>query len=310
MAAPEIVDVEVTQDQQRINTAMVTMHSMAQQDQQDAMAGVFSLGKAVGSVLTAKVLGNFCAVAQIHAFREINESKAFKHLQIQLPDGSCAAAQNIDEFCRYYFGVGYRAMSDHKLMMDRLGEETYENANRLGLNRSQLRLLINLPKETRADVEEAMREGNKAKTETLILSLANQLDEARAKTEELKANITAKEEVLTRRAKQVDALEEKLSRVQKMPPDEVALELQAAVTRMMNDTLGALRGQFAYCLRALDAHDREHGPGKNLAFMAGAVGTVQAELDAIRDDLSIPDVLPSLIPEWVTDPNFKNFAAS
>lgn len=134
--------------------------------------------------------------------------------------------------------------------------------------------------------------------------------ELRAEVRELMAEKAAKEEILARRAKQINELEEKLSRSKNLPPDAVALELQAECTRSMNDSLGALRGRFAWSLRQLDAHEREHNPGNSLAFMAGVVGQVQAELDAIRDSLGIPDVLPALIPEWVTDPTFKNFAAN
>ena len=133
--------------------------------------------------------------------------------------------------------------------------------------------------------------------------------ELRAKVRELKGDVAAKEEVLSRRAEQVNALEEKLERVKKMPPDEVLIELQAAATKMMNDAIGAVKGQFAYCLRALDAHCAETGGAQNLAFMAGLVAQVQAERDAVRDGLCIPNIAPALIPEWVTDPNFKKIEA-
>ena len=45
-----------------------------------------------------------------------------------------------------------------------------------------------------------------------------------------------------------------------------------------------------------------------MAFMAGQVGQLQADITALRDRFGIPDVVPALIPAWVTDPNFKNFA--
>ncbi len=173
-------------------------------------------------------------------------------------------------------------------------------------NQSKLFEMLVLDDECLEELETAGQTGELKLDSVATMSVK----ELRAAVRELMAEKAAKEELLSRRARQVDALEEKLSRSNKLPPDAVALELQAECTRSMNDSLGALRGRFAWSLRQLDAHEREHNPGNSLAFMAGVVGQVQAELDAIRDSLGIPDVLPALIPEWVTDPAFKNFAAN
>jgi len=307
---PETIDVESTLDPHRVDAALTMARYDAQDEQQRILQDVLALGSDIGIVTLARIQKNISAVAETKAFERINKSKAFKHIAIPGQDGVPRLAENIDEFCRAVFGKGYKAMSDQKQVLDKLGEETFEAATRLGLNRAQLRLLVNIPEDTRAAVDEAMQDGSKSDVVALIQSLANQLDEAKQQAAEFKADIAAKEERLAVKNRQVDALEEKLSRSNKLPPDAVALELQAECTRSMNDSLGALRGRFAWALRQLDAHEREHNPGNSLAFMAGVVGQVQAELDAIRDSLGIPDVLPALIPEWVTDPAFKNFAAN
>lgn len=127
--------------------------------------------------------------------------------------------------------------------------------------------------------------------------------ELRAKVRELKGDVAAKEEVLTRRAKQVDALEEKLSRAKKLPPDEVLAELHRESTAMLNDTRGALIGKFSACVEAIDAHHAAHG-GDSAVFLAGLCGQLQADLNALRDRFGIPDVAPAMIPEWVNDPSF------
>lgn len=307
---PDIIDVEATLDQPRLDNALTMARYDAQDEQQAILNDVLALGSDLGIATLARINKNLNAVAEIKAFERINKSRAFKHIRIPGPDGFLRTAENVDEFCRAVFGKGYKAMNNQKEMLDKLGEETYEAATRIGLSRAQLRLLIHLPEDTRAAVDEAMQAGSKAEVDKLIVSLANQLDEARQQAGELKADIAAKEERLAVKNKQVDALEEKLSRSKNLPPDAVALELQAECTRSMNDCLGALRGRFAWSLHQLDTHDREHNPGNSLAFMAGVVGTLQAQLNAIRDSLGIPDVLPALIPEWVTDPAFQNFAAN
>jgi len=131
--------------------------------------------------------------------------------------------------------------------------------------------------------------------------------ELRAKVRELKGDIAAKEEVLTRRSDQINALEEKLSRAKKLPPDEVLAEIQREATAMLNDTRGALIGKFSACVEAIDAHHAEHG-GDSAVFLAGLVGQLQVDLNALRDRFGIPDVAPAMIPEWVNDPSFAALA--
>ena len=306
---PDIVDVEAALDHPRAETALTMARYDAQSEQQRILNDVLALGSDIGIVNLARIQKNISAVAEIKAFERINKSKAFRHIEIPGPDGVPRLAENIDDFCRVVFGGrGYKAMSDQKQMLDNLGEETYESATRIGLNRAQLRLLINLPEDTRSAVEEAMQAGSKSDVVTLIQSLANQLDEAKAKAEELKFEVAAKEDVLSTRSAQINALEEKLARVKTLPADEVKAELQSEATAHLNDTRGALIGKFSAAIAALFEHAETTGTEPDIAFMAGLVGQLQADLGALCDRFGIPDIAPALIPEWINDPAFKSLA--
>jgi ribosomal protein L29 len=131
--------------------------------------------------------------------------------------------------------------------------------------------------------------------------------ELRAKVRELKGEVKAKEDVLAKRATQVNELEEKLARVKTVPPDEVLSDLHVEASRQLNDTRGALIGRFSAAVEAIDAHHREHG-GDSLAVLAGLIGQLQADLNQLRDAYAIPDVAPELIPEWVNLPEFNAVA--
>lgn len=132
--------------------------------------------------------------------------------------------------------------------------------------------------------------------------------ELRAKVRELKGDVAAKEEVLSRRATQVNELEEKLSRVKTIPTDEVRTELQTVATAHLNDTRGALIGRFAAAIGALYEHADNEGAEPDVAFVAGLVGQLQADIGALRDRFGIPDIAPALIPDWVNDPSFESYA--
>lgn len=128
--------------------------------------------------------------------------------------------------------------------------------------------------------------------------------ELRAKVRELKGDVSAKEEVLSRRATQVNDLEEKLARVKTLPADEVRAELQREATAHLNDTRGALIGKFCAAIAALYEHADTTGAEQDVAYVAGLVGQLQSDLTALRDRFGIPDISPALIPEWVNDPAF------
>ncbi len=305
--APEIIDAAAVMDTSKFNNSMAVMQKDAQAEQQDAMTGVFALGRMVGAAQMADSIKTISATAEVRAFEEIKKSKHFKHLVLNI-GGNFRPAENIDEFCKVVFGRGYKAMSDSKVMLEALGEDMYESVVRLGLNRAQLRLLVNLPEDTRSAVEEAMQAGDKSEVVTLIQSLANQLDEAKAKAEELKGEVRAKEDVLTTRSAQINALEEKLSRVKTTPLDEVRAELQRESTSHLNTTRGLLIGKFSAAIAALYEHAESTGVEPDVAFVAGLVGQLQADINALRDRFGIPDIAPSLIPEWVNDPSFQSLA--
>lgn len=117
---------------------------------------------------------------------------------------------------------------------------------------------------------------------------------------ELRAEKDASEKLLAHKNKQIDDL----ALVKSGAPDARLAAIREEVTRQMNDVRGALVGKFTAAVEAIDQHYIEHGGEHEMAFLAGAIGQIQADITALRDRFAIPDIAPALIPEWVTDPNF------
>lgn len=132
--------------------------------------------------------------------------------------------------------------------------------------------------------------------------------ELRAKVRELKGEVAAKEDVLATRSAQINTLEEKLARIKTVPADEVLAELKSETIANLNDTIGALKGKFSAGIQAIYEHAETVGIDPDVAFMAGLIGQLQADIGALRDRYGIPDIAPALIPEWVNDPSFENIA--
>lgn len=124
--------------------------------------------------------------------------------------------------------------------------------------------------------------------------------ELKAAIRELRAEKEASEKLLAHKNKQIDDM----ALVKSAPADQRLAAIREEVTRQMNDVRGAVLGKFTAAVEAIDQHFIEHGGENEVAFLAGAIGQIQADINALRDRFGIPDINPSLIPEWVTDPNF------
>jgi hypothetical protein len=107
--------------------------------------------------------------------------------------------------------------------------------------------------------------------------------ELRANLREARAEKVADDKVLADKNAKID----KLSRhIKKLTPDQKLLELQKETTGHMNDALGCVRGQLRASFEAI----RDHSEADHSVYMAGVVGQLQAELNALRDQFNLPDI--------------------
>lgn len=296
---PEVIDVAA---EARAEQALVVMRDHALADEMQIRTDVYRLGQLVGARQMAQTAANFFASADIVLLDEIGKSKAYKHVPIQHPDGQLRPAGDIREFCALVFKKSYRSFAESRQLLKALGEESYELARDLGLPRAQLRLLVNLPEDERAAVEEAMRQadtdGGRDEVVTIIQSLANKLDEARAQAEDLKADLQATQEVSAEKSAQIDRLKEERVRVKALPPDQVQAELRQEVSSHVNTALGMLNGLVAQGFGALCDHDALHGQD-SLEILAGHVAQLQRAIYALRDDFNLSDYVGDGTPEWM-----------
>lgn len=125
--------------------------------------------------------------------------------------------------------------------------------------------------------------------------------ELRTALREAREEKGAVEKVLSDKNTANDKLRAQLKRIQAAPADEQLLALQREATSIMNDALGAIRGQLRQALIAL----KNHGEDDNSLFAAGLVGQLQGDLTALREEFQLPDVstaadaqLAAEVAEW------------
>lgn len=129
---------------------------------------------------------------------------------------------------------------------------------------------------------------------------AMSVKELRAALRETRQEKIADDKLMADKNAKID----KLSRhIAKSTPDQVLLELQKESTALMNDALGCVRGQIRQAFVAI----KNHSEADHSLFMAGLVGQLQGDLNALREEFNLPDistvaqqVLASEVAQWGT----------
>lgn len=112
--------------------------------------------------------------------------------------------------------------------------------------------------------------------------------ELRAALRETRAEKDANEQLLEKKNAKIDQLERAQKRIAKLPPDEAMVALKKEASAIAADAEGAILGGLRQALVKLSEHSDT--ATQHEVFMAGLVGQVQAQLNALRTEFSLPDV--------------------
>lgn len=124
--------------------------------------------------------------------------------------------------------------------------------------------------------------------------------ELRAALRKERADAKAEQAAVDKRlqvvSKQRDDAEARAARIAVAAPDEELAELQKESVGIMNDALGAIRGDMRNALVALQNHSEDNG-----IFMAGLVGQLQADLQALREEFNLPDTSSAALAQLAAE---------
>lgn len=307
-AKPVIVQpvIDPALDQAKLDGAIVAMREESiEQREQEAMQ-LAQACQAVGGALMARLHKNFSHAAEVTMFLRVRDLPLALLRRIPIPEFADASANfvatpkdgvekiadtsaNLDDFCRRVFGRSATTMREEAQNFHVLGEQSYEAAARLGISKGTLRVTRALPPEKLEIVRTAIGNGNtKAEVLSVIEDLAEKVQQAEAETAEAKAELKASEEVAAAKSKTIDKLQRDLKRIEKLPPDQQLANLKKEATAMADDAEAAILGSLRQALVTVSNHGEERG--LHDVFLAGLVGQVQAQLNALRKEFNLPDV--------------------
>lgn len=277
-SAPELLPAAVERIEAAQNVAL-------SHDQNDA---VLAAGIDLGRLEALDFLAVTANTAMLAIFENVKKSKAWRLLRNPAP-GRNGQFESLEEFCEIKLGKSYKRLRTLSAQKNLLGQDAYEQAERLGLRDVDYNAIKTLPAPDQELVRRAVED---AQSRDEVLDLLQELAGRHAKEKEAltkeaaeaRAEKQAVEKVLQTKNQQIDNLQ----LVQVLPPEELYYEIKKKASAVSNDALGAVRGGVRQALIAVKDAPGE-GPSKTV-FMAALVGQLQAEINALREEFNLPDV--------------------
>jgi TolB-like protein len=137
---------------------------------------------------------------------------------------------------------------------------------------------------------------------------AKEKEAAAAEIEDLKGEVTAKENRLSVKSRLLDEAEEKVERFKALSPDKQLIELQNSATTSMREVLCVLSGRFRHSLQNIADHCQNQDADESV-FMSGLVKQIQHELIRVNDMFLLDGAIPNPPPEWMTNSRFDEVFA-
>jgi hypothetical protein len=258
---------------------------------------VFAVGIDLGRLEALDFITTVGNSAILPIYENVKKSKGWAHLRN--PESSNGRKfQSLEEFCQVKLGKTYSRLQQLVANRNLIGQDVFEQAERLGLRQVDYNAIKSLPAPDQELVRRAVEE---AKTRDDVLDLLQELAARHARekgyftrqaaeAEQERAATTKRLEVVT---KQKEAAEAKAAHIAVLPPDEALAGLLYEAGGYLAQAQGAVNGGLRAALIALKNH-----PDDNTHYMAGMVGQLMSDLVALRDEFNLPDVLGDGTPEW------------
>ena len=256
---------------------------------------VFAAGIDVGRLEALDFIATIATSALLSIFENVKKSKAWKHLRNpENCDGRNFSS--LEEFCEIKLGKSYRRIQELAANRNLIGQQAFEQAERIGLRQVDYKAIRALPAPEqelvrRAVEESASRDEVLGLLQELAARSAQKEQELRAQVRQEQQERAATEQRLSVVRQQKEQAEEKAALIAALPPDEKLQQLRQEAAALAAQAEGLVLGSLRQALLALEAHvgcDGESVTG-SAAFMAGLLAQVQAQLDALRAEFDLPD---------------------
>lgn len=195
-------------------------------------------------------------------------------------------------------GISQPAASKYMSIAKRFANySTSNNLEKLGF--SKMAELLPLDDSQLVDLVDEGQTGELALDDVARMSVK----QLRAAVRKERAEVKASEDVLATKNKAIDKLQRDVQRIDRLPVDEQLQICKKEATVIATDAEAVILGGLRQAV--IKINEYSGASGQHDVFLAGLVGQVQAQLNALREEFNLPDVssastkqLASEMAEW------------
>lgn len=283
----------------------------ADQKTADVVAGIESgytaerdlANQLLGQVQMANAFGKWTTVVYLSKLKQVRESKMYRALPAKnvLDENGQEIADcrlnTWDGYCRA-LGLSSNKVEEDLLNLQAFGEEAMASMGRIGIGYRELRQYRRLPEDQKTALIEVAKAGDK----DAFVELAEEIITRHAKEKEaLAQQLQSKDEVLAGKqklvdlqAREIDGLAEKARFVAVATPTQKLEGIRTELLAHAAGIEGALAGKLRPSFAALKEHLAAHG-GECDAYLSSALGQIERAVREIREDFGLlraEDVAP------------------
>ena len=182
------------------------------------------------------------SAAVLREYERLTESKSYLGVPYTDAHGNLVMTQSIDEFCRQFLPHGADWFRKQRALLDTLGDAAVDFLTALGVSGRRLAAIKDAPDELRETLAQAVKAGDKDRALFLADRMAAEVRAAAEASEALATRAGALEQIIERKDKRINELDERLTvRDRARAERQAAVEsLQVDITRAASDALDAL----------------------------------------------------------------------
>lgn len=259
----------------------------------------------LGQAQMADAFGKFSQTVWASKLAHVKENKLYKALGGQKSPNGLELTGTWQEFCNL-LGVSDEKANQDIANLKAFGEEALESMSRMGIGYREMRQFRKLPDDEKTALIEVAKTGDKEAfvelAEEIITKNAREKEALQQNLNSTMADYEAQGDLLQKKSQELDATKVELARAQRRikeaTPDEVSLELRTEATQKSLHLEAEIGKHLEPALDALEQHGESTGVDFR-SYMAGLVRTMELKLLALREKYNLPDAVEDKEPLWM-----------
>lgn len=268
----------------------------------EAMDEVLAAGIDLGRLEALDFVVTVTSSAILPIYENVKKSKAWKYLR-NPNSGHGAHFESLEEFCEVKLGKSHERLRKIVANRNLIGQEAFEQAERLGLHQRDYNAIKALPAPEQELVRRAVEE---AQSRDEVLDLLQELAARHAKEKAaLKAelaDVRDQAEELAASKKVVEStvagLRKQARQLAQATPDEQAQDLRTKVEAVAKTIEAEIRGPLCDGLEQLVTHGEEMGHSQR-AWVQGQLELILERLKTVAGRMDIELAVGSNAPAWL-----------